>query len=475
MEYNPRNMTLQEALLWRIVGMCATIIAAAGILYGQEAGGFLRGADLSSLTQIEAAQGTFRDHGVQRSALDILRDHGVNVIRLKLWHTPMDGHNSLQEVLAMGARVKRAGMKLLLDIHYSDTWADPSAQTKPAAWKNLTFSLLQDSVYRYTKDVVTSLRAANALPDIIQIGNEISQGMLWDDGKLNPGTTLQWQSFCLLLKSGIQGAKDALATGDSVKIMIHIDRGGDNGGCRWFFDNLLAQAVPLDYIGLSYYPWWHGTLEQFRANVNDLAQTYGKDIVVVETAYPWTLKWFDATSNLVGMPSQLLSGYPATADGQRQFLSDVRTVISQVPFGKGAGFVYWEPAWISVSGVGSPWENCALFDSSGNELSSLDAFLAGSNSVHSTGELPNSARLDQNYPNPFNPQTVIGYWLVVGGEVSLRVYDLLGREVSVLVNEEKMPGTHTAIWNTEGMASGIYICQLRAGENVFRKKMIFLR
>jgi len=185
-----------------------------------------------------------------------------------------------------------------------------------AAWKNLTFQVLKDSVYQYTRRVITALKNQNTLPDMVQIGNEITCGMLWDDGRVcgQYDTPQQWTQLAELLNAGIRGVKESLTAGDTVQIMIHIDRGGDNPGSRWFFDHLLAQNVNFDIIGLSYYPWWHGTLSDLEFNTYDLAQRYGKEIVIVETAYPWTLDWYDNTHNIVGDSSQLLGGYPATVN-----------------------------------------------------------------------------------------------------------------------------------------------------------------
>ena len=156
--------------------------------------------------------------------------------------------------------------------------------------------------------------------------------------------------------------------------MIHIDRGGDVGGATWFFDRLAAQGVDFDVIGLSYYPWWHGTLDDVDATVDSLARRYGKDIIIVETAYPWTLDWHDDTHNLVGLPEQLLPGYPATVDGQRAFLADLIDIVAAAPGGRGRGLFYWAPECISVQGMGSPWENLALFDFNGDLLPSVSAF-----------------------------------------------------------------------------------------------------
>jgi len=324
---------------------------------------FVRGVDISFTPQIEDLGGKYNVNGVAKDALDIFKENGVNYIRLRIWHTPANGYCGLKETLDYAKRIKEKGFKFLLDFHYSDSWADPGKQPKPAAWANLTFDVLKDSVYTYTKNVITALKNQNSLPDMVQVGNEITGGMLWPDGKLyNAGDqNEQLVKFAELVKAGINGVKDAADTAQ-VKIMIHIDRGGDNSGSVYFYNRLISQNVEFDVIGLSYYPWWHGTLSKLTANMNDLATRYGKEIIIAETAYPWTLQYKDGTNNIVGTSSQLHSGYPATEEGQKNFLTQIKNIVRQATNNKGLGFFYWEPGYIAVSGLGSTWENCALFD-----------------------------------------------------------------------------------------------------------------
>ncbi len=214
--------------------------------------------------QVEAGGGIFSDRGTAGDAIEIFHDHGVNYIRLRLWHSPSGETGSLDSVLRLASRGREAGMGLLLDIHYSDNWADPNKQYRPAAWEGLPFEVLADSVRTYTADVVGRLDAAGALPDMVQIGNEISCGMLWNDGKVC-GTLeadTRWKNLARLIDAGIAGVMDGAGSGEMPEIMIHFDDGGDNDKCRWFFDRLAAEGVGFDIIGLSFYPWWHGTLEE---------------------------------------------------------------------------------------------------------------------------------------------------------------------------------------------------------------------
>ncbi|HEY2722006.1 MAG TPA: beta-galactosidase GalA [Chitinophagaceae bacterium] len=240
------------------------------------------GADISFLPQMEDRGMKYSDNGVEKDAVQILKDHGLNFIRLRLFvnpendsgYSPKKGFCDLQHTIEMAKRVKAAGMKFLLDFHYSDTWADPQKQFKPAAWKGLSFEQLRQAVFSYSKNVIQSLKKAGAEPDMVQIGNEINHGMIWPDGHIN-----NLDSLAQLVYAGIQGVK---AVDPSIVIMLHIALGGQNDEARFFLDNMIVRGVPFDVIGLSYYPRWHGTLEDLRYNLNDLAKRYNKDVIVVE-------------------------------------------------------------------------------------------------------------------------------------------------------------------------------------------------
>ncbi len=333
---------------------------------------FIHGVDASFIPQIEDLGGVYYDDGNARDLLLIFRDQGVNCVRLRLWHTPAEGYCDLAHTLALAQRINAAGMLLLLDFHYSDWWADPGNQTKPVAWAGFGEPELSTALHDYSRDVIAALNAQGTLPDLVQVGNEISNGFLWDDGRVGGSFNGNWPQFAWLLNSAIAGVNDALDPGQSIPIMLHIDPGGDNGACRWFYDNAEGYGVPYDLIGLSFYPWWHGTLNDLEWNLADLSTRYGKPIVVVETAYPWTLGWGDDTHNIVGLESQLHSGYPATVVGQERFLCAVQRIVGTTP--GGAGMFYWAPEWIPVSGLGTPWENLALFDFDGHRLDSMRVF-----------------------------------------------------------------------------------------------------
>lgn len=242
------------------------------------------GADISFLPQIEAQGGEFFDGGEKTDAVELLHNHGFNYIRLRIFdhpenengYAPGKGYCDLDHTLEMAKRVKAAGMKLLLDFHYSDYWADPQQQYKPEAWKNLDFKILKDSVRSYTKNVLEAFQKENVLPDMVQVGNEINHGILWPDGHISHPDQL-----AELLQAGIKGVK---AISPDIPVMMHLALGGQNKEARFWLDNMIARGVTFDIIGISYYPRWHGTLDDLDFNLNDLATRYRKPVNVVEYA-----------------------------------------------------------------------------------------------------------------------------------------------------------------------------------------------
>lgn len=240
------------------------------------------GADISFLPQLEDRKIKFHDNGVEKDAIQILKDHGFNYVRLRIFndpardsgYSPKKGFCDLEHTKQMAKRIKAAGMKFLLDFHYSDYWADPGKQYKPAAWRGLSFLLLKDSVYAFTKKVISELKAQGTAPDMVQIGNEINHGMIWPDGQIN-----NLDNLAQLIFAGINGVK---SVSPSTRIMLHIASGGQNEESVFFLNNMIARDVPFDVIGLSYYPKWHGTLEDLEYNINDLAKRYNKDLIIAE-------------------------------------------------------------------------------------------------------------------------------------------------------------------------------------------------
>lgn len=312
------------------------------------------GADLSFLKQAEDRGVVFKDNGEAKPGLQIFRDHGYNWIRLRLFHTPTRLPNNLEYTITLAKDAKKLGFKFLLNYHYSDTWADPGKQYIPKAWQGKSHTELVQTVFEYTRDTIIAFRDANALPDMVQIGNEISNGMLWPDGKLPDN----WDSFAELLKAGINGVDAGRGNTKRPLIMIHIDKGGNKKRTKAFFDKWNSYGVGYDIIGQSYYPWWHGSLLDLRDNLTFMANVYQKDIIVVEVAYNWK-------------PSEYrnkLAPFPETPEGQRQFLDEVNRVVLSTPHNRGKGVFWWEPA------VMGGLRRRGMFDDDGNALPVITVF-----------------------------------------------------------------------------------------------------
>lgn len=358
---------------------------------------FIKGADLSSLLEVERCGGLFRDGAAPEDALAIFRRYGVNWVRLRLWNDPYDGAGNdygagvcdLPAVLTLARRAKNAGMSWLLDLHYSDFWADPGKQTTPKAWQNLDEAGLEAAVYRYTRDVLCACRAAGVEPEMVQVGNELTNGLLWPTGRAP-----NWETICRYVTAGVQAVREEAP---AARVMVHLDNGGSHELYREWFDHYFRLGGDCDVIGLSYYPFWHGTLGDLSANMNDIAPRYGKDLVVAETSMGFTMDSFAAWE---GRSEDQRKGpatrpelvekvpYPMSPDGQAAFIRDLMAAIAAVPGGQGAGFFWWEPAWIPVPGSGwakqsgweyvrergpegHEWANQTLFDFDGNALPAL--------------------------------------------------------------------------------------------------------
>ena len=230
----------------------------------------------------------FSDRGTNRDVLAILRDHGFDTVRLRLFHTPTNpggysakGYCDLPHTIAMARRAKLARLRVLLDLHYSDTWADPSHQHRPRAWRDLDDAALAEAVGAYTRDTLAAFRAAGVIPEFVQPGNEITNGFLWREG--DKAGIRDWDAFAAQLRAAVAAIR---ASDRRSRVVLHLDCGGNNGRCRWFFDEALRRGVPFDTIGLSYYPKWHGPFDGLRSNVVDLAARYTQTVGIVEFSAP---------------------------------------------------------------------------------------------------------------------------------------------------------------------------------------------
>jgi arabinogalactan endo-1,4-beta-galactosidase len=380
---------------------------------------FMMGADVSMLDRIESLGGRYYDAaGKAGDCLAILEANGVNWIRLRIWNDPVNkedqveggkvlskagdpvggGNDDLAAFIRVAKRAKKLGLKVEADFHYSDFWADPGKQPMPAAWKGLKLEELEKELYRFTDSSLKAMRAQGAMPDMVQVGNEVDNGFLWPMGQLYASSAAEtvggMDSFAALLKEAVRAVRDndpaKASPAKRVKVMIHASNGGDNANFRKLLDPLVQRGVDFDVIGISFYPYWHGKVADLEANMADLSTRYGKEMVVAETAYAWTLDNGDDFPNSFGPGSDRLGGYRASPQGQASALCDIIAAVAGAPGGKGIGIFYWEPDWIPVQGAGwrtgegNNWENQALFDFGGKALPSLKVFKL----VAAKGELP---------------------------------------------------------------------------------------
>lgn len=323
---------------------------------------YYRGADLSFSPELVAANVAFTDNGQRSMPLATLKRHGGNLVRLRLWHTPAGGHSGLTEVATFARQAKQAGLSVLLDIHYADSWTDPGQQPTPRAWQNLSYSVLQDSVYSYTRRVLRVMKAQQAQPSLVQIGNEVNGGMLWPQGQVS--SAADYVKLAPLLQKGLAAvAGENVGLTQPMRTIIHF------AGAEYavnFFQALAQQGVQPDVLGLSYYPQFHGKdLDQWQQWLTTLVQQTNHDVLLCETAYPFSLGYADYTHNSLGLSSQLLPDYPATPAGQQAYLVEISRRLKALPGGHGLGFCYWAPDWVAWRGPtatnGSGWENQALY------------------------------------------------------------------------------------------------------------------
>ncbi|MEM6516812.1 MAG: glycosyl hydrolase 53 family protein [Bacteroidota bacterium] len=336
---------------------------------------FFYGADLSYVNEMEDCGAVYNNvSGVQEDVYQIFEEAGANLARFRLWHNPTwTNYSNLQDVKQSIQRAKSKNMTVLLDFHYSDTWADPGNQEIPAAWLpqiNNT-NVLGQLLYDYTYDTLNELNSEGLLPDIVQIGNE-TNGNILTQGDPFP---LDWSRNSTLLNTAIQAVRDlSNAINTDIEVMLHIAQ-PENG--LWWFEQAAQNGVTdFDWIGLSYYPQFSNfTLDNIENPLTELINTYDKKLMIVETAYPFTLNNVDNASNNLNAGS-ILPNFPATQQGQLDFLI---TLTEKIKSAGGSGVVYWEPAWVSTGcstlwATGSHWDNATLFDNNGNPTLGLNFY-----------------------------------------------------------------------------------------------------
>jgi arabinogalactan endo-1,4-beta-galactosidase len=309
---------------------------------------FVKGADISWITEMEASGRKFYDrNGKEMDCFDLMKSLGMNAIRLRVWVDPQGGWNGVKDVLAKAKRAKALNMQLLIDFHYSDSWADPGKQTKPKAWENKNFEELKAAVTAHTTEVLQELKNNNITPEWVQVGNETNDGMLWPDGKASLNNNANIANFAQLFSVGYNASK---AVFPDTKVMLHLSNGWDNGLYRWMLDGLKSRGVTFDIIGMSLYPLaasWRNTNTQCLKNAKDMIARYKVPVMIVEVGMPWD-----------------------QADACYQFIKDLMDKMKSIPDGNGLGVMYWEPQCYKN------WNGYSLgaFDNSGKPTIALDAF-----------------------------------------------------------------------------------------------------
>lgn len=343
-------------------------------------GTFFYGADLSYVNEMEDCGAIYRDENNEvTDVYDIFKDEGANLARYRLWVDPTwTNYSTLADVKKSIRRAKNAGFKVLLDFHYSDTWADPGSQEVPAAWASQinNISALGQLLYDYTYNVLNELNGEGLLPDIVQVGNE-TNGNIVTQGDPFP---IDWNRNSTLLNRGIKAVRDlSTEVNADIEVMLHVAQ-PENG--IWWFEQATRNGVTdFDWIGLSYYPAFSTfTVQNIQEPLSALITTHNKKLMIVETGYPFTLDNVDSANNILGSDA-LVSGFPATEQGQLDFLNGLTAKVKQAG---GSGVVYWEPAWVSTNcntlwATGSHWDNATLFDRNGQPNRAMQFYNASLN------------------------------------------------------------------------------------------------
>ena len=328
----------------------------------QHTSSIISGVDISDYPKVSSYNPTFYDENNNEiSFINSLIQNGVNTIRLRLWVNPVDESSSLEEVKEFSNELKSLGFKIWVTPHFSDTWAHPGQQQTPSDWSSLSFEELKNQVYTYTSQIMSEIN-----PDYIQIGNEINTGILFPHGRIADNQ----DQFVELVNEGVNAVRNSST---NAKIILHC-AGFESS--NWFFN--IVNQVDYDIIGISYYPWWHGkSLDDLQNQLSSLSINFEKEILIAETSYPFTLGWNDWTNNNVGLEEHLiLPEYPASPQGQKDFIRDIKNLVFEV--NNGIGFCYWGAERIAWDGEnstnGSTWENQAVFDFENKELPVLQEF-----------------------------------------------------------------------------------------------------
>ena len=365
---------------------------------------YVKGMDLSTLLELDRLGAKYYDEGKERDILDIMKDYDVDTIRLRIWNDPWGenhesygaGENDVPTTLEIAKRVSEKGFGVLMNFHYSDFWADPGKQLKPKAWEGMSVAELEQAVYDFTFETMELFKKEGVNITMVQVGNELSNGLLWPEGKIDVDAGIgEYDNIAAFVSAGIRAVRKS---NPDIPVMIHLDNGGNNELYRRWFDNYVARGEDFDLIGLSYYPFWHGTMDQLINNMNDIAERYHKDLIIAEVSMGYTMEDYKSHEKLsdserkgyATKPSLVEKiEFPMTKEGQADFMRTLLARLETVAEHRARGFFWWEPAWIPVPGsgwatpasleymhdpgpCGNEWANQALFDYGGNVLPTLE-------------------------------------------------------------------------------------------------------
>lgn len=404
---------------------------------------FANGADVGWLSQMEASKYVFKNSsGTPMNCLDILKEKGINALRLRVWVNPKGGYCSKKDVAYMAHRADSMGFSVLIDFHMSDTWADPSHQTKPSAWANDSLPKLLTDIYNHVYGVLDTLKSIGVVPKWVQIGNETNNGMLWPDGM----ATTHMNNFARMVDTGYAAAK---AVDSSIQVMVHLSNGHDSTMYRWMFDGLKANSARWDIIGMSVYPYWANLPWQTDdslalLNMKGMIARYQTKVMVAEAGY--------------------LYNDPINAN---HYLLDL---IAKTKSVGGLGVFYWEPECYNWQG----YQLGAWNPSNEEPTAAMDAFLGIS--AAKVKQQRNIPGYNFNiYPNPFNPNTTIEYELPMRSSISIAIYNVLGQKIKGLVAGYQNEGQHDLVWSAANVPSGVYLCRMASGDYLATKKIVLLK
>jgi len=427
-------------LKYYMLGLSFLVIVSTSETIAQ----FANGADVSWLSEMEAAGYIFKDNsGNQKDCLEILKEKGINALRFRVWVNPRGKYSNKQDVTYMAQRAKNMGFDVMIDFHMSDTWADPGHQTKPVAWTNHSYQELLNDVYNHVYDVLDTLRSVGVIPKWVQIGNETNDGMLWEEGRASKNMS----NFAGLIKSGYDAVK---AIDTSIQVIVHLSDAHKTDLYRWMFDGLKNNGAKWDIIGMSVYPYWAGlpwAVDDSLAllTMKEMISRYKTKVMVVEAGYLY-YKPIEANNYLIDL-------------------------IEKTKSVGGLGVFYWEPEsynWRHYQlGAWDPVTKAPTV--------ALDAFLGLKvTCVKTENKIPYNYGL-KIYPNPFNPNTTIEYKIPEPANISIVIYNILGREVEKLIEAHKNPGRYQINWSAKNISSGVYLCRLISDKYTETKKIVLLK